>query len=345
MNTVLTSPKLIKMNSMKRIKTAGLLCAALLLFVMSGNAQTKEDVIKAFNQGAASAKTNDYAKVVESFQQVIDMGTKVGAESDSIRKIAESHIANFQLKLAVGVFQNKASTTPDILAAFQKAKDLADKYGDASTSAQVAGIMPKIYTNMAMAAFKANDLPGALANFDKVIALEPGNTQAYFNKAIIYKKQNAFDPMLQSLTKSIELATKASDTTTVKKAKAILETEYMIIANAAFVKKDYKGTLLPLEEALKYNDKDAQAYYIQAFSKNKLKDYDGALEAITKGLQYENPAKEKLARFYYEQGVAYKAKGDKDKALESFKLAKFGTFVLPATSQIKDLNKPATPAK
>ena len=333
------------MNAMKNLRTAGLLCAALFLLVMSGNAQTKEDVIKAFNQGAASLKTKNYAKVVESFQQVIDLGTKVGAESDSIRKIAEGNIASSQKLLAFEVYSNKASTSADILAAFQKAKDLADKYGDTTTSAQVAGIIPKLYTNMAMTAFKANDLPNALAYFDKVIALEPNNTQAYFNKSIIYKKQNAFDPMLQSLTKAIELATKSSDTATVKKAKAILETEYMNIANAAFVKKDYKGALIPLEEALKYNEKDAQVYYMQAFSKNKLKDYDGALEAVTKGLQFENPAKEKLARFYYEQGLAYKAKGDKDKALESFKLAKFGTFVLPATAQIKDLTKPAVPAK
>ena len=333
------------MNAMKNLKTAGLLCAALFLLVMSGNSQTKEDVIKAFNQGAASIKTKEYVKVVESFQQVIDLGTKVGAESDSIRKIAEGNIASFQKQLAFVVYQDKASTSADILASFQKAKDLADKYGDTTTSAQVGGIITKLYTNMAMVAFKANDLPKALAYFDKVISLEPNNTQAYFNKAIIYKKQNVFDTMLQSLTKSIELATKSSDTATVRKAKAILETEYMNLANAAFVKKDYKGALIPLEEALKYNDKDAQVYYMQAFSKNKLKDYDGALEVVTKGLQFENPAKEKLARFYYEQGLAYKAKGDKDKALESFKLAKFGTFVLPATSQIKDLTKPAIPAK
>lgn len=329
---------------MKRLKTAGLLCAALFLFVMSGTAQTKEDVINAFNQGAASIKAKDYSKVVESFQQVIDLGSKVGAESDSIRKIAENNIANFQLKLAFGVSQNKASSSTDVLAAFQKAKDLADKYGDAGTSAQVAGIMPKIYSNMAMAAFKANDLPNALANFDKVIALEPANTQAYFNKAIIYKKQNAFDPMLQSLTKAIELATKSSDTATVRKSKLILETEYMVLANAAYLKKDLKGTLIPLTEALKYDDKNAQAYYILAYTQNKLKDYDAALEAITKGLQYENPAdKEKVARFYYEQGVAYSAQGDKEKAVASFKLASFGKFVQPAAAQIKFLTtKPAT---
>ena len=327
---------------MKRLKTAGLLCAALFLFVMSGTAQTKEDVINAFNQGAASIKAKDYSKVVESFQQVIDLGTKVGAESDSIRKIAENNIANFQLKLAVSIFQNKTSTSADILASFQKAKDLADKYGDAGTSAQVAGIMPKIYTNMAMVAFKANDLPNALANFDKVITLEPGNTQAYFSKAIIYKKQNAFDPMLQSLTKAIELATKNSDTATIRKSKAILENEYMNFATTAYLKKDLKGTLTPLAEALKYNDKNAQAYYILAYTQNKLKNYDAAQEAITKGLQYENPAKEQLARFYYEQGVAYSAQGDKEKAVASFKLASFGKFVQPAAAQIKFLTtKPA----
>ncbi|MDP4289908.1 MAG: hypothetical protein Q8908_02410 [Bacteroidota bacterium] len=333
-------------NSMKRLKIAGLLSAALFLFAMSGKAQTKDDVINAFNQGAASIKTNDYAKVVESFQQTIDLGKKVGAESDSIRKIAESNIAKFQLKLAVGVYQNKASSSADIVAAFQKAKDLADKYGDAATSAQVEGIMPKIYTSMALNAFKANDLNGALTDFDKVIAMDPNNTQAYFSKAIIYKKQNAFDPMVQALNKTIELSTKSSDTATLRKSKLLLESEYMTNATTAYLKGDYKGALVPLAEVFKYNDKNAQAYYILADSQNKLKDHDAALEAATKGLQYENPAnKELVARFYYQQGVAYAAKGDKEKAVAAFKLASVGKWLAPSAAYIKGLTaKPAAAA-
>ena len=332
---------------MKRLKSAGLLCAALFLFVMSGAAQTKDDVINAFNKGAESLKAKDYGKAVESFQQVIDLGTKVGAESDSLRKIAESKIAKFQFNYAYfGVSQNKASTNAETLAAFQKAKNLADKYNDPAISAQVDGVMPAIYTNMAMAAFKANDLPGAIANFDKVIALDPTNVQAYYRKAIVYKNQNAFEPMVQTMTKAIEVATKASDTATVRKGKQFLEKEYMTLATAAYLKADYKGTLTPLEEALKYNEKSTQAYYILADTKNKLKEYDAALEAVTKGLQYENPAAgELVARFYLQQGVAYAAKNEKDKAVASFKLASVGKYAPTAAAYIKGLTaKPVVAA-
>ena len=333
------------MNSMKRLRIAGLLCAALLVFVMSGAAQTKDDVVNAYNAGVQAYKANDFAKAVSSFQQVIDLGTKLGgADLDTLRMKSEKIVPNLQLKLAVSVYQNKASSSADIIDAFQKAKDLADKYHDAGTSAQVAGIMPKIYSSMASAAFKANDLPGALANFDKIIALDPNNTSAYFNKAVIYKKQNAFDPMLQTLTKTIEIATKTSDTATIRKSKQMLFTEYMNLATAAYLKADFKGTITPLEEALKYDDKDAQAYYILADTRNKMKEYDAALEAVTKGLQYENPAnKELVARFYLQQGVAYAAKGDKEKAVASFKLASVGKYAVPAAAYIKGLTaKPTT---
>ena len=333
---------------MKRLKTAGLLCAALFLFVMSGAAQTKDDVINAFNAGAQAAKANDFAKAVASFQQVIDMGTKVGAESDTLRKNAEKYIPGLQWKLAASIYQNAASSNADKIAAFQKAKDLADKYGDAATSAQVTGLMPKIYTGMAAAAYKANDLPGAIGYFDKVIELDPNNIQAYFNKAVIYKKQNNFDAMVQAYTKTIEMATKTNDTLTIRKSKVNLASEYMSLATATYLKGDTKGTLAPLQESLKYNDKDPQAYYILADTQNKLKEYDAALEAVTKGLQYENAAnKELVARFYLQQGVAYAGKNEKEKAVESFKLASVGKYVPTAQAYIKGLTaKPvAAPVK
>jgi len=332
---------------MKRLKFAGLLSAALLLFVMSGTAQTNDDVIKAFNNGASAAQIKDWGKVVESFQQVIDLGTKVGKESDSLRKVAQSKIAKFQFNYAYFVVsKDQTSTNAVILAAFQKAKDLADKYGDAAISAQVDGVVPTIYTNIAKAAFKANDFATALTNFDKVISLDPNNLQAYYAKGVIFKSQKQFDPMLQAMTKAIEIATKSGDTTTLKRSKTFLETEYLVLAGESYVKKDFKGTLVPLAEAMKYVTTNPQAYYYLAVSKNGLKEFDAALEAVTNGLKYEKPTNTDLvARFYYEQGVAYAGKGDKVKAVDSFKLITTGKYLAPAAAYIKGLTaKPVPPA-
>jgi tetratricopeptide (TPR) repeat protein len=333
------------MSKMKRLKSAGLLCAALFLFAMAGNAQTKEDVVKAFNEGVAAFKTNDFVKATASFQQSIDLATKVGTEADTLRGKAEKIVPGLQFKVAAGVIGNKASTSADMLASLQKTIDLATKYGDDETAAKAKRVIPQIYTKMATDAFKANDLAKSLTYFDKVIELDPNNVKALVSKGVIYRKQNATDLNVETMQKVIELGTKLSDTVSVKGAKDILEAEYIKRANAAYVKSDFKGAIPMAYEALKYDPKNATAYYILAFSHNKLKEYDEALDAIEKGIPFENQAKEQLARFYYEKGVALKAKGDKDKALEAFKLASFGKFLSPAALQIKDINKPAVPAK
>jgi superkiller protein 3 len=230
-----------------------------------------------------------------------------------------------------------------MLAALNKTNEIATKYGDTEIAAKVKKIIPQIYMKMGTDAFKANDFTNALTNFDKVLELDPNNIKALNSKGIVYRKQNATDLNMETMLKVIELGTKLSDTVSVKNAKEILAAEYMKRANAAYVKSEFKDALPSLEEALKYDPKNANAYYILAFSQNKLKAYDSALEAIAKGLPLENPAKEQLARFYYEQGVALKAKGEKDKALEAFKLASFGKFAIPAAAQIKDITKPAVP--
>ena len=86
-------------------------------------------------------------------------------------------------------------------------------------------------------------------------------------------------------------------------------------------------------------------HYILADTRNKMKEYDAALEAVTKGLQYENPAnKELVARFYLQQGVAYAAKGEKDKAVASFKLASVGKYAPTAAAYIKGLTAKPTAA-
>src|ERR1035437_590634 len=140
------------MNSMKRLKTAGLLCAALFLFVMSGTAQTNQNVVDAYNNGVKAIKANDYTNAVLALEQVIDLGTKVGKEADTLRNIAQRLIPSIQLKLAISAFPNTAISNADKIASFEKAKVLADKYGDAQTNASLIGIMPKIYTQMASAA-------------------------------------------------------------------------------------------------------------------------------------------------------------------------------------------------
>jgi tetratricopeptide (TPR) repeat protein len=90
-----------------------------------------------------------------------------------------------------------------------------------------------------------------------------------------------------------------------------------------------------LEKALTYDEanKDALAYLAKAY--NGVSQWDKAIEAANKGIAAEEDVPEKEAKFWFEVGLAYKGKGEKAQACESFKKAMVGQYLENAKYEIE----------
>ena len=329
---------LIKSFEMKKaIKFSFLLSAfALLALVNQSFGQTMEEATNAYNKGVELSAT-DLPKAIESLLNAADIASKIGPEAEEIKKTAESQISLLQYNYATSLYKDKK--IDEAIAGFILAHDYAVKYNDAPTQAKADDLLPKLYLAKGSAELKENKLPEAIAAFDKALSYDAGFAKAHLSKGLVYKKQDKFDEMKASMDKAIETGTSSADDKTVASAKKTMASEYIRKANAAFKKGTFAQVISSVDESVKYEDNNVEAFYLYALSYNKLSKWDEAISNAEKGLSLEENTPEKQARFHYEIGVAQAGKKNNDAACAAFKKSAVGPLAEQANYQIKTVLK------
>ena len=90
-----------------------------------------------------------------------------------------------------------------------------------------------------------------------------------------------------------------------------------------------------LAKALKYDPENIDTYFYLASAQIGAKSFDAAIESANKALELEGEDQEKNAKHYYNLGLAYKGKNDKNAACEAFNKALFGQFKENAEYEIE----------
>jgi len=99
-------------------------------------AQTRSDVIKAFNEGVQASKTDTKA-AIPAFENVIVLAEKVGETCNDLKQKATQVLPGLYVKLASTAISEK-KPAPEIIKAAKVASAMADKYGS-TTSKENAG--------------------------------------------------------------------------------------------------------------------------------------------------------------------------------------------------------------
>ena len=315
---------------MKRI--ALLLFSALMVTVLQ--AQERNDVIKAYNDGAKSMQT-DVPAAIKAFEEVIVLADKVGEGAADLRQKAVSVLPGLYIKLAVAA-ANEKKPTPEIMKTARSAVAVAEKYGTATHKENAAKLIVQAYNIQATGYFSQNDYPNALATFDSLLAINPGYVNAIYNKALIYIKQNNAEAYEQTIDLYLEKVRAANDEQKIKQASTQALEYFRAAGSKANQAEKLDEALAMLNKSAKYGD-DKDLFYYFADVYNKQKSFDKGADYAKKGLDLETGDATAKAKFWFQLGKAQAGKGQTSEACASFKNAAFGAFVTAANAERKNL--------
>ena len=298
------------------------------------NAQERNDVIKVYNEGAKAMQT-DIPAAIKAFEDVVVLSDKVGESVNDLKQKAIQVLPGLYLRAANNTIK-ESKPMPEIIRAAKKAVAVAEKYGTATSKENASKIMVQAYNTMASNYFTQKNYENALLAFDSLLVISPGNLNAIYNKALIYRSQNNAGAFEETIDLYLGKLESGKDDEKEKQA-SVLALEYFRAAGSqANQANNLDEALILLNKAAKYGD-DKDLFYYFADVYNKQKNFNSGAEYAQKGLTLEAGAAEAKAKFYFQLGLAQAGKGQTADACASFKNAMYGPFAEPSKAERTNL--------
>lgn len=314
-------------------KASGILVVSAILGINLG-AQTRSDVIKAFNEGVQATKTDTKA-AIPAFENVIVLAEKVGETCNDLKQKATQVLPGLYVKIVSETISEK-KPAPEIIKAAKVASAMADKYGSATGKENAGKLLVQGYYSMGTDFFTKKEYDNALLAFDSLLAINSDYTAAIYGKALVYRGQNNAAAFEETIDKFIEKVKAGNEEEKVKQASTLALEYFRAAGSQASQAEKLDDALAMLTKSAKYGD-DKDLFYYFADVYNKQKNYNSGEEYAQKGLDLETGDAEAKAKFYYQLAVAQAGKGQNAEACASFKNSLYGAFAEASKAQRKNL--------
>jgi tetratricopeptide (TPR) repeat protein len=319
------------MKIMKKI--AGILIVSAVIGA-NLNAQTRNDVIDAYNEGAKTMQT-DVKTAIEAFEKVVVLSDQVGETAADLKQKAIQVLPGLYVKLASN-FLNEKKPAPETIKAAKKATAAAEKYGSATNKENASKILVQGYYNLGTEFFTTKDYKNALLAFDSLLVINPAYLNAIYNKALIFRSQNNATAFEENIDLFLEKVKTGNDSVKAKQASKLALEYFRASGSLANQANKLDEAIIMLNKAAKYGD-DTGLFYYFADVYNKQKNFSRGAEYAQKGLTLETGGAESKAKFYFQLAIAQAGKGQTVDACASFKNAMYGAFAEPSKAQRANL--------
>ncbi|MBO5497905.1 MAG: tetratricopeptide repeat protein [Bacteroidales bacterium] len=295
------------------------------------SAQDINQATEAYNNGAMELQMGNNAAAIENFQTALTMGEALGDEGADLVANCKKAISSTYLSMAKDLYN--AKDFDGAVAAFQQAKEVAEGYGEAEIAAEAADLIGQAemlkYNTAGKAAMKAKDYPTAIANFTKVLELDPANGGVAIQLGQAYMRAGQLDESIAALETAKANGEEAN-------AAKLLSNIYLKKAQAANKAKKYQEVI---DFAAQSNEalENGNAYKLSASALQKLGKNDECIAAYEKYLEVTPNAKD-AGGIICTIAVLYQQAGNKAKAKEYYeKIVNDPQFGATAQEQLKTL--------
>ena len=302
--------------------------------VMTAGVMSAQDINQAtesYNNGAMELQMGNNAAAIENFQTALTMGEALGEEGAELVANCKKAICSAYLSMAKDLYN--AKDFEGAVTAFQQTKEVAEGYGEAEIAAEAAKLIGQTemlqYNTAGKAAMKAKDYATAIANFSKVLEMDPTNGGVAVQLGQAYMRAGQLDESIATLETA-----KANGEE--EDASKLLSNIYLKKAQAANKAKKYQEVI---DFATKSNEAldNGNAYKLSASALQKLGKNDECIAAYEKYLEVTPNAKD-AGGIICTIAVLYQQAGNKAKAKEYYeKIVNDPQFGATAQEQLKTL--------
>jgi len=329
---------------MKSIKSSTLLITFTALFLGASGVLYAQDADtearNAFNSGIEAAEAKNYDQAISHFENALKIAEENGL--DEIKERSTNQLPKIYSSRASEAWKKYQSNKSlevlnEAISKFEDANEAANKYGDDQIAQRTRAAIPQLYYVRGSIQYSQGNYEAANESLDTAINLNSNYAVAYYQKALVAKKQNRSDTdrYLQWIDRAIQIAEQNGDNATINKASANAEEELIYQGVQQADQRRFDTAINLMNRALEYNPNSADAHYRLAEVYNKRSNWSKAIEHARQSLQFESGGVVDKAKIYFELGTAYQGNGQKNQACDAFENAAHGEFKDPALHKME----------
>ncbi len=278
----------------------------------SSNTQDLKLATDTFNSGAEALTLGNKTEALEYFQKALSIAESLGVEGADVAENCKNAIPSTILSIGKELYNNKKFDEAE--AKMKEAAEAATKYGNTEVLDEVNELLPQVAQTKLMekanAAFKAKNVPAAIAGYQEVMAADTANGVAALRLGQLLSGTGKFDEAV----KYLEVASRNGQESN---ATSLLSTTYLKNASSKLKTAKYAEAVELAEKANSYKE-NVQAYLVAGQASQKSGKNSAAIEYFEKYLEGAPTAKNANA-IAFTVGALYQQAGNKSKAVEFYK--------------------------